>query len=311
MSANVETMMYVREKPWHGLGTEVPEAPASADALRFAGLDWTVRQEPVYNARGGVIPGYKSNVRDTDGSVLGIVGDRYKVVQNVDAFNFTDDLIGGDVRYETAGSLREGRQVWLLAKMPEREIAGDLVEPYLCFTNSHDGSGGLKVCMTPIRVVCNNTLNLALHTAKRIWSMRHTENIRERMAEARDCLFRADEYMTNLSLYADSAANRRLYDADIKAILEELFPVTDKSTEREKANAKKCRDEFMVCYFAPDIARFRGTAWGFINAASDLVTHSMPHKNTKNYAANNWGRIMDGHAVMDKAVRLCMAGAAA
>ena len=98
MSAKVESMMYVREKPWHGLGTEVAEAPTSADALRFAGLDWTVRQEPVYNARGGTIPGYRANVRDTDGSVLGIVGDRYKVVQNIDAFNFTDDLIGGEVR---------------------------------------------------------------------------------------------------------------------------------------------------------------------------------------------------------------------
>ena len=107
-------------------GTEVPEAPTSANALRFAGLDWTVHQEPVYNSRGGVIKGYKSNVRDTDESVLGIVGDRYRVVQNTDAFNFTDDLIGGDVRYETAGSLREGRQVWLLAKMPERKLPGTM-----------------------------------------------------------------------------------------------------------------------------------------------------------------------------------------
>ena len=307
MSANVETMMYVRNKPWHGLGTEVPEAPTSADALRFAGLDWTVRQEPVYNARGGVIPGYKSNVRDTDGSVLGIVGDRYKVVQNVDAFHFTDDLIGGDVRYETAGSLRDGKQIWLLARMPERRVAGDNVEPYLCFTNSHDGGGGLKVCMTPIRVVCNNTLNLALGSAIRIWSMRHTENIRERMQEARDCLFLADEYMTNLAVYADRAANTRLYEADIKAIVEELFPITEKSSPREKATAEKCRNEFMVCYYAPDIRQFRGTAWGVINAASDLATHSMPHRNTKNYAENNWSRVMDGHAIIDKAVRLAMA----
>ena len=93
MPANVETMMYVREKPWHGLGTMVPEAPTSADTLRFAGLDWTVKQEPVYNARGGVVKGYKSNVRETDGSVLGIVGDRYKVVQNADAFKFTDGTL--------------------------------------------------------------------------------------------------------------------------------------------------------------------------------------------------------------------------
>lgn len=311
MSANVETMMYVREKPWHGLGTEVAEAPASADALRFAGLDWTVRQEPVYNSRGGIIKGYKSNVRDSDGSVLGIVGDRYKVVQNIDAFNFTDDLIGGDVRYETAGSLREGKQIWLLAKMPERRIAGDSVEPFLCFTNSHDGGSGVKVCMTPIRVVCNNTLNLALSSAKRIWSLRHTENVHERLDEARDCLFRADQYMDGLEEYADFAAYRRLNDNEIRAILNELFPITEQTTEREKANINKCKDEFWVCYFAPDILKFRGTAWGAINAMSDMVTHSMPHRNTKNYAENNWGRIMDGHALIDRMAKLCMAGAAA
>ena len=117
MAAYVETMMYVRERPWHGLGTEVSEAPNSEDALRFAGLDWNVRQENIFNARGGIIKGFKANVRDSDDSVLGVVGDRYKVVQNIDAFKFTDDLIGGDVRYETAGSLRDGKQIWLLAKM--------------------------------------------------------------------------------------------------------------------------------------------------------------------------------------------------
>ena len=310
MPANVETMMYVREKPWHGLGTLVAEAPKSADALKFAGLDWNVRQEPVFNSRGGIIKGYKANVRDTDSSVLGVVGDRYRVVQNTDAFRFTDDLIGGEVHYETAGSLRGGKQIWLLAKMPETKIAGDAVEPYLCFTNAHDGSSGVKVCMTPIRVVCNNTLNMALSTAKRTWSMRHTESIHERLDEARSCLFRAEDYMEGLAQYADIAANTTLRDDEIRAIINELFPITDKTGEREKANLKKCRDEFMVCYFAPDIAKFRNTAWGVINAASDLVTHSMPHKNTPTYAENNWGRIMDGHALMDKAAMLAMKGAA-
>lgn len=311
MPANVETMMYVREKPWHGLGVEVTEAPTSADALRFAGLDWNVRQEPVFNAHCGVVPGYKANVRDSDGSVLGIVGERYKVVQNADAFRFTDDLIGGDVRYETAGSLRGGRQIWLLARMQERKVAGDEVTPYLCFTNTHDGSSGLKVCMTPIRVVCNNTLNLALSSAKRIWSMRHTESIHGRLDEARDCLFLAGEYMDNLAQYADAAARTRLRDSDIQAMLDELFPITEDSSDREKATAEKCRDQFLVCYFAPDLFKFRGTAWGAINAASDMATHSAPLRNTKNYAENNWGRIMDGHALMDKAVKLCMAGVAA
>ena len=313
MPAEVETMMYVREKPWHGLGVPVQEAPSSSDALRFAGLDWSVRQEPVFNSRGGIVKGYKANVRDSDGSVLGIVSDRYKVIQNADAFKFTDELIGGsDVRYETAGALRGGKQIWLLAKLPERRVAGDAVEPYLCFSNDHSGNGCLKVCCCPIRAVCANTLNLALSSAKRIWSLRHTVNILQgRLEEARDCLFRADTYMDGLAEYGDYASRRYLGDDEIRSILDELFPVTEQTTEREKANIDKIKNKYWVCYFAPDIRKFRGTAWGAINAMSDMVTHSMPHRATRNYAENNWARIMDGHALIDRMAKLCMAGAVA
>lgn len=315
MAANVETMMYVREKPWHGLGTRVEEAPTSADALRLAGLDWNVRQEDVLDMRGKAIPGFRANVRDSDNTVLGVVGDRYRIVQNADAFRFTDDLIGGEeeVRYETAGSLREGRQIWLLARMPKREIVGDAVEPYLCFTNSHDGGGAVRVCMTPVRVVCNNTLNLALDTAQRTWSMRHTESISGRLMEARDCLLRADKYMDDLAEYAEAAKAKKIRDEEIKEFLEELFPlgVSEDAPEAKVEKAKKRQDkmkgEYMVCYFMPDIAQFRGTAWGAINAMSDFVTHNMPHRNTQNYAENNWDRIMNGHAMVDKMVSLCMA----
>ena len=306
MAANVESMMYVRERPWHGLGTKVTNAPNSEDALHLAGLDWFVRQEDIFNASGEIIHGFKTNVRESDNSILGVVGDRYKVVQNIDAFKFTDDLIGGEVCYETAGSLRGGKQIWLLAKMPQRKIAGDEIEPFLCFTNAHDGSSGVRVCMTPIRVVCNNTLNVALATAKRTWSMRHTESIHERLSEARDCLFHAEDYMDELNQYANMAINKPLRDNQIKEILNNLFPVTEKTTEREKATVDKIKDEFMICYFAPDIEKFRGTAWGAINAISDLITHNMPHRNTKNYQENNWSKIMCGHVLMDKMTALCM-----
>lgn len=306
MPANVETMMYVREKPWHGLGAEVSEAPTSADALKLAGLDWEVKQEPIFDGNGNQINGYKANVRSSDNKILGVVGDRYRIVQNTDAFSFTDNLISGEVRYETAGSLKEGRRVWLLARMPDMDLAGDIVEPYLCFTNAHDGSCGVKVCMTPVRVVCNNTLNIALNSAKRVWSMRHTENIHERLNEAHDCLFRAESYLADLEAYADMAANKTVRDEDLRRFLSELFPVAEDASEREKANAKKCIDEYMICYFAPDIAKFRGTAWGAINAASDFVSHNMPHRNTQKYAENNWGRIMDGHIFLDKMTALCM-----
>ena len=303
MSANVETMMYVREKPWHGLGTMVAEAPTSADALKLAGLDWMVKSEPVFTAD-GEIRGYKANVRDSDGAVLGVVTDRYKVCQNTDAFEFTDNLIGGEVRYETAGSLAGGRKIWLLAKLPDTEICGDKTEPYLCFTNSHDATGAIRACMTPVRVVCNNTLNFALNTAKRSWAARHTGDLKTKLAEAHRCLDMAGQYMDELAKYADRLANTTVTDEEVQNIIKELFPVKEDATDREKSNAKELHDEFMVCYMMPDIKQFRGTAWGVANAITDLADHNAPQRNAQNYRENNWGRIINGHAMVDKLTSL-------
>lgn len=300
MSANVETMMYTREKPWHGLGTKVDDAPNSADALRLAGLDWTVDRLPV-SVQGGTeaIPNYVANVRSSDGKVLGIVTDRYRIVQNADAFAFTDGIIGGDVRYETAGSLAGGRKVWLLAHLPAEKILGDEVEPYICFANSHDGSGAVRVCMTPIRVVCNNTLNAALSSAKRMWSTRHTGDILSKMAEAQKTLELAGTYMMELGKYAERMANKTVTDERIREILDELFPVDENDSDLTKRNMERMKTEYMTCLFMPDIAKFRGTAWGALNAMSDMVGHVAPNRKTQTYAENNWGRIMVGHALFD------------
>ena len=192
MSANVESMFYTREKPWHGLGTMVQEAPASEEALVLAGLDWNVIQQPIQTSEGIMISGFQANIRETDKKVLGVVTSRYKVVQNTDAFAFTDELLGEGVTYETAGSLQGGRRIWLLAKLPQRYIiSGDELETYIVFMNAHDGAGGIKAAVTPIRVVCQNTLNLALTTAKRSWSANHTGNIEGKMEDARAALIYA------------------------------------------------------------------------------------------------------------------------
>ena len=301
MSANVETMFYAgREKPWHGLGVQVEDALCSDEALKMAGLDWEVNQEPIMIESGDVIAGYKANVRDSDNAILGIVTDRYKVVQNTQAFDFTNGLIGGDVRYETAGSLQGGKRIWLLAKMPTKSILGDDVEPYLCFTNTHDGSGAIRICMTPIRVVCNNTLNIALDTAQRQWSTKHMGDLETKMEEARNCLAMANSYMMALDESSDRLANTKISDDAIMAAFDELFPVDDNSMDRKKENVKQVKDEFMVCYFSPDISQFKGTVWGAVNAMSDLVCHNAPKRTTATYQENNWGRIIDGHPIMDK-----------
>ena len=306
MPANVETMFSVRETPWHGLGTIVQEAPTSADALHLAGLDWKVIQKLVYTD-GSAIPNYKANVRDSDNSVLGIVTDRYQIVQNTDAFDFTDNLIGNGVRYETAGSLRGGKTIWLLAKMPEQKILGDKFDPYICFSNSHDGTGAIKVCMTPVRVVCNNTLNVALRNAQRQWSCKHIGDISTKLEEARHTLLRAHDYMEGLAKEADKLANTKISDEEIQKVLDELFPLGKDASDRQKANVQKAKDEIMVCYLAPDILKFIGTKYGFMNAVSDWCGHAEPTRHTEDYQSNNWGRIMDGHPVFDKAYELITA----
>ena len=299
MPANVETMMYTRETPFHGLGTRVEEAPTSREALRLAGLDWTVDSRPVYDELIREIPGYKANVRSSDNKTLGIVTNRYKVVQNTEAFEFTDNLIGGEVHYETAGSLQGGKRIWLLAKLPSRIVVGDEVDPYLCFTNCHDGTGAIRACMTPIRVVCNNTLNLAFKTTKRQWSTKHVGDIEAKMAEARSVLQFADEYMEAMGLHAEKLAKTKVNTADLNAVLDEMFPVKEDDSDCKKKNAARAKEEIMVCWYAPDLDNFRGTAWGAVNAISDFATHNQPRRNTDNYRENNWGRVIDGHPVID------------
>lgn len=307
MAILAETM-YDRTKAWEGLGTDVKEAANSADALKLAGLDWSVEQRPVYLGNEPTpIPNYKANVRDKDNKVLGIVTDRYQIVQNTEAFSFTDSLIGGDVRYETAGSLKGGKRIWLLAKMPTARVAGDDVDPYLCFTNTHDGSGSVKVCVTPVRIWCMNTLNLALRTAKRSWSMKHVGALELKLREARMTLELADKYMLALDDEANKLANVTVTDEKLEKILNEMFPLKEDATDRQKDTVKAAKDEIMIAYFMPDIAKFRGTAWGVVNAVADMVDHSKPQRNTQNYRENNWGRIMDGHHLLDMVTEKVMA----
>lgn len=306
MAANVETMFSVREKPWHGLGTIVMEAPTSADALRLAGLDWKVVQEPIRTGSGEPIEGYKANVRDSDRKVLGVVSDRYKVVQNEDAFRFTDGLLGKGVRYETAGSLQGGRKVWLLARLPrEYIIAGERISPYLVFSSTHDGSGSVKVAVTPVRVVCNNTLNLALDTADRSFSMMHTGSIQDRIREAKDTLFMAEKYMDCLGSEFEQLRRRKVTDAQVREYIELLLPIEEDATPAQGRNIVKLRRDMEQRYYdAPDLQKVGNNAYRFINAVSDFATHAKPLRETANYRENMFARTVDGNPLIDRAYRL-------
>lgn len=309
MAANVESMFYTREKPWHGLGTRVEEAPTSKEALELAGLNWKVVQKPIYTSSGIPIKGYKANVRETDQNILGIVTDRYKVVQNEEAFKFTDDLLGAGVRYETAGSLQDGKRIWLLAKLPhEYIIGGEQISPYLVFTNTHDGSGAIKVAVTPVRIVCSNTLNLALSTAKRSWSTIHTGDINGKMDDARETLQLAGKYMNCLGKEFNNLQQKKISERKVLEFIEELIPESENASFQQKRNVARLREDMKHRYFdAPDLKDLGNTAYRFVNAVSDFATHAKPIRETRDYQQNMFMKTVDGNPLIDRGYQLALA----
>jgi len=303
MPAQVESMFYVRVAPWHNLGICVEEALSSEEALEKSELDWTVMQRPIMTAVYDPIPGYKANIRDTDNRVLGVVTDRYKIVQNHEAFSFVDGLLGEGVRFETAGSLYEGRKVWMLAKLPNRyNMNGEEIEPYLVFTNSHDGNSSIRVACTPIRVVCQNTLNLALNTAKRIWSTVHVGDLAAKMGEAHNTLRLAETYMGKLGDEFARLSQTSLSDTKVIEYIEMLLPMDDDPSDIHKRNIEHIREDLRIRYFdAPDLSHVGRNAYRFVCAVSDFATHAEPLRNTINYRENVFAKTISGNPLIDKA----------
>lgn len=306
MSHNVETMMYVGDTPWHGLGTYVgDEAVTSEQAIVQAGLDWEVELRPLFadGAHHGPIlcEDNKAVVRQSDGSVLGVVGNRYRPVQNAKAFEFFDSLTGQKLAmYHTAGSLRDGRLIWILAKLPGtiRVVGHDIVEKYLLLFNSHDGTHELKMMYTPVRVVCNNTLNMALADFKRganCIGLRHTANLEQRLEAAAEALGLADQYYKEFEVKAQFLADQRFTDLQLDQAMRKAFGVkADTKKEdiatRTKNNMEKVRELFETGQGIADMPLVKGTAWGAYNAMTEYADHFRVVKNESqaNRVESNW-----------------------
>ena len=324
MAANFETGFFVGEPAWHGLGTVIKSAPNSEEAIRIAQLDWEVIPKPIYDQFGNVIPGYKVNQRSTDNKNLGIVTDRYKIVQNKEAFEFTDALLGNGVRYETAGSLASGKRVWMLARMENTTLCEENIDPFLVFTNSHDGTGAIRVAITPVRVVCQNTLNLALNQASRHWSCVHKGDIQSKLDEARFTLASAERYMESLEEEFGELKLKKVTDKQVRDMTETLLQIEFKNlytkaiktgkivdfkeaAQRQKFEEKinrKRTDILNIYYEKPDLVGTEHTAFRFVNAVSDYATHTEDHKQTKNYQENLFMKTVDGHSMIDNAYKI-------
>ncbi len=192
--------------------------------------------------------------------------------------------------------------------MPHRYIiAGDAITPYLVFMNSHDGSSGIKVAMTPVRVVCQNTLNLALRKAKRTWTTKHTENVMSRISEARETLLLAERYMDELGRGIATLSKIALSDRKAEELMGSFFPVTLDMPEAQRKNNMRLLDDMRHRYWdAPDLVDIGNNGYRFVNAVSDFATHADPIRRTKNYQENLFLRTVEGNSMIDKAFKMVL-----
>jgi phage/plasmid-like protein (TIGR03299 family) len=285
MTATMETAMHARHVPWYSIGKTVEGAPTSEEAIREAGLDWTVSLQPVYcsgmkaDGRFGVIrKRIDPETHAIRKNLLGIVSGSYHPVQNREAFDFFDSLIGTEAHYESAGSLNAGKRVFLTAKMERTwTVADDEIETYLILSNAHDGYHALRAAVTPVRVVCQNTIAAAFRRARRSWSMTHNKDIFEKLREARHTRGLTAAYMDEFVEFGNRAADQKVSPAALETLVDDLFkPVKD--TESSRKTSDRHKTAFELCLRQPDLTAYQGTAWGILNAVSDYETHTpRPH----------------------------------
>lgn len=253
----------VKQKAWHSLGQIIDQYPTSAEALRFAGLDYTVEKRKLFtldnenqNANPDVdivipeieVPNFYATIRKDNEAVLGVVGKDYEVVQNVDAFSFFDSIVGGDgIQYETAGALGKGERIFITAKLPDYIRVGndDLIEQYLFLTTSHDGFVSITAAFTPVRIVCQNTLNAALRNHSNSIKIRHTANAKDRLEQAHKVMGISNQLSIQLAQVFNSWSKVRIDDKEIMKLIQ-LAMVPNKEVLDSLLTGKQ--DDLSTCF---------------------------------------------------------------
>ena len=292
MHGNVE-MAWAGNTPWHGLGTKVEGLMTAKEALEKAHLEWMITKELVYqkmlDGSFRPIPSKYATVRSDNELPLGVVGEKYTVLDNVDAFSFFDEIVQeGLAMYETCGSMKDGRQIWILAKMPNHVKIGegDEVIPYLLLTNTHDGSGSVKIMPTFIRVVCNNTLQMALGDGRKkrsIYNIRHTANMFNKVDDAREAIGLINEDFEQTKEFYQNLMNVELTTEQL-----ETYFVTAADLKYNDDGELSSRGQNIVTQLIQNmshetnlVGNMANTVWAAYNAFTFWVDHQRPVSKTQ------------------------------
>lgn len=319
-----------RQPAWHRLGTVIDEdVVTSAEAIRLAGLDWTVEQHEIHahvptivNEHGEtmdeehiLIHDKVANIRMDTGAPLGIVGTRYHVVQNIDAFDFFDEIIGkGDAHYHTAGSLYNGRKIWALARLNRDILIGgdpdEKIDPFVALCNGHDGNTAVSVYTTPIRVVCQNTLQWSMKEASNMWKGRHTQNLTDKVRDARDMLGFSNAYFDALQNLGDTLITQKIDRISFDRMLDMLVPLPapkeDEST-RGLTIAQNTREAIHAAWDVDNLANIKHTKWGFVQAVAEYVDWSKTHRSDDKFIDQNLLGANQNKTLKDRSIEVALA----
>ncbi len=294
-----------REVAWHKLGTVTENALTAEDALKTAYLDWEVKKsvdpvsvkidDQVITTKDKFIT-YRYHPKTNKPEALGVVGNRYTPVQNSEAFSMLNQVAdeSGAV-FETAGSIDNGKKVFMTMKMPENlQIGGvDKIDLYLMAWNTHDGTSSFQIVVTPIRVVCQNTLTAAIHNAKSTFALRHTPKVSGKVQAARDALGLTFKYVEAFEKEAEMLINQTMTDKQFWSLIETVVPI-DEESDRTRNLAEQTRGTLMGLWKAPTQANIAGTKWAAYNAFAEYSDWAKPVRSTDSQDTARAIRIVTG-----------------
>ena len=303
MSHNLEqidgkaSMFYTGQVPWHQLGRRLDKPATAAEAMEAANLDYTVVKKPlkaiIHNKHYADVPNAFATVRTDTNVVLGVVGSRYEPVQNRDAFSFFDPLVGIDrseAIYHTAGVLGKGEKIWLLAKLPDYIRVGkkgDPIEKFVLLYNSHDGSSVVRCKLSPIRVVCNNTLTAALSGAEQEVRIRHTPSAVEKLQEAHKLLGLTNQLYNQLDYIFNRMALRKVSPQQLVEYCKTLVP--DNPEAETNTRTENIRNQILYLHDdIPEAKMHKGTLFGALNAISEYTDHNSDQKDPSKQLRSIW-----------------------
>ena len=285
-----DNIVLAKQSAWHGLGVVLPDTFTPQEALEIGGIDWNVSQRAIYCGAGDIgsieAPSHLANVRDDTNEILSIVGSNYSVLQNRDLAIYVEDVCGDNVRLETAGTLRGGREVFFLARMDSFDAApGDTVERYAMFSNTHDGTRAFTVFPTSVRTVCMNTLRMALAGKRSGIAVRHTSGLLESIEAARDALTQAVNQGEAFRDSVELMAKQQMTKEEREAFYAQVYQVANrKRIPRNPKDEQEARDKRKALRVISDwvallddeknlIGGIGGTVWASLNSITEWSDH--------------------------------------